>query len=325
MNMEENQQDCPLVSVVVPCYNHEKFVQECIQSVLEQDYKNLELIIIDDGSKDCSVEKIQRMIPECIKRFIRFEFKDRENKGLAVSLNESLKWAQGKYFTVIASDDLMAVNKVSALVHKLENVGNDFAVAFGDASFIDEKGEPLFFDIKLNDKKCSTNSFCEFYKARRKFDYENVPFFGSYSSLIAGNYLPAMSYVVRTELLRSVGAWMEGNRVEDWDVWLKLAKKYKFYFINTSVACYRLHDANSIYANSVKLTLDSIKLLKRERNYAISHGYSQQYFDGLALQDLSLMRLRSKFFIKSFLGNIFSVSYCKSFLKNIYLRILKWK
>lgn len=52
----------PLVSIVIPCYNHENFVQECIQSVIDQTYQNIELIIIDDGSKDGSVEKIQEMI-----------------------------------------------------------------------------------------------------------------------------------------------------------------------------------------------------------------------------------------------------------------------
>lgn len=53
------------MSVVIPCYNHEQFVQDCIQSVIDQTYENIELIIIDDGSKDGSVKKIQQMISEC--------------------------------------------------------------------------------------------------------------------------------------------------------------------------------------------------------------------------------------------------------------------
>ena len=58
--MQNNEK--PLVSVVIPCYNHEKFVQDCIQSVIDQTYENIELIIIDDGSKDSSVDKIKGMI-----------------------------------------------------------------------------------------------------------------------------------------------------------------------------------------------------------------------------------------------------------------------
>ena len=96
----------PLVSVVIPCYNHEKFVQDCIQSVIDQTYPNIELIIIDDGSKDGSVEKIQEMIVACEQRFTRFEFRHRQNKGLSATLNEALEWCNGVYLSAIASDIL---------------------------------------------------------------------------------------------------------------------------------------------------------------------------------------------------------------------------
>ena len=63
--------DQPLVSVVIPCYNHEQFVQDCIQSVIDQTYQNIELIIIDDGSKDNSVEKIKELMR--LQKTIGFE------------------------------------------------------------------------------------------------------------------------------------------------------------------------------------------------------------------------------------------------------------
>ena len=80
----------PLVSIAIPSYNHEIYVQECIRSVIDQDYRNIELIIIDDGSTDNSVEKIEELIPLCKKRFVRFEFLCRENKGLSATLNEAI-------------------------------------------------------------------------------------------------------------------------------------------------------------------------------------------------------------------------------------------
>ena len=70
--MEKNNQ--PLVSIVIPCYNHENFVQDCIQSVIDQTYQNIELIIIDDGSKDNSILKILDMVDLCKSRFVNFEF-----------------------------------------------------------------------------------------------------------------------------------------------------------------------------------------------------------------------------------------------------------
>lgn len=166
----------PLVSVVISCYNHQDYISAAIQSVIDQDYRYLELIIIDDGSQDGSVQEIQRMIRACNKRFVRFEFRNRDNKGLAVSLNESLKWAQGKYFSVIASDDLMEKHKISSLVNKLEHIADNYAVAFGDASFIDNDGERLMFDIKVKNEQTSTNSFSELYAVRRNFDYHDLSF-----------------------------------------------------------------------------------------------------------------------------------------------------
>ena len=66
--MKENNQ--PLVSVVIPCYNHEQFVRDSIQSVIDQTYQNIELIIIDDGSKDSSVEIIKKMLSACEQRLV---------------------------------------------------------------------------------------------------------------------------------------------------------------------------------------------------------------------------------------------------------------
>ena len=107
-----NQSNQPLVSVVITCYNHEKFVQDSIQSVIDQTYQNIELIIIDDGSKDGSVEKIKEMLPACQERFIRFEFRHRPNKGLSETLNEALEWCEGEYYSAIASDDMMLPEKI---------------------------------------------------------------------------------------------------------------------------------------------------------------------------------------------------------------------
>ena len=69
----------PLVTVMIPCYNHEKYIKESIQSVIDQTYSRLELIVIDDGSKDNSVQKIEEMRLACEQRFEFFKFIFREN------------------------------------------------------------------------------------------------------------------------------------------------------------------------------------------------------------------------------------------------------
>ena len=132
-----NQSNQPLVSVVIPCYNHESFVQDSIQSVIDQTYQNIELIIIDDGSKDGSVEKIKEMIPACQERFIRFEFRHRPNKGLSATLNEALEWCEGEFFSPLASDDRYFRNKVLSQVEKISEFDEVIALS-SNISYIDE-------------------------------------------------------------------------------------------------------------------------------------------------------------------------------------------
>ncbi|MGQ0439007.1 glycosyltransferase family 2 protein, partial [Bacillus sp. B-TM1] len=85
----------PLVSVIIPCYNHRQYILNSIKSVINQTYKSIELIVIDDGSKDGSFEEIKKIESECQERFIRFECYTRENKGLSATLNEAIQWCQG--------------------------------------------------------------------------------------------------------------------------------------------------------------------------------------------------------------------------------------
>ena len=118
--MSEINKKNPLVSVVVPCYNHERYVKECIQSIIDQSYKNIELIVIDDGSKDASVAVIEGLRGACEERFTRFEFSARENRGLCNTLNQALDWCQGEYFAAIASDDQWLPFKTEKQVEYLE-------------------------------------------------------------------------------------------------------------------------------------------------------------------------------------------------------------
>ena len=271
-----NQEHMPLVTAVIPVYNHEKYVVESIRSILDQSYPNIELIVINDGSKDRSHELILALLDECKQRFSRFEYINRSNMGLTATLNQALGMAKGKYFSILASDDIALPDKFALLVDALESADGTCAAAFGNAEFIDNDDHRIRLSedglISHTKTAATYDNYLDFRTGGgRVVDYRGTEF-GHFRSLLAHNYLPAMSCVVKTDLIRKVGAWTEGNASEDWELWRKLSKHYRFLYLDISVALYRWHDSNSVKISSPKLKLCSLSLLTLERQYCAQHG-----------------------------------------------------
>ena len=232
--MEEN--NLPLVSIVIPCYNHEQFVQDCIQGIIDQTYENIELIIIDDGSKDDSVLRIQEMVEKCQNRFKRFEFRCRPNKGLSATLNEMIDWSLGKYFSACASDDILYPNATSLCVDLLER-REDCGICHAHAESI--YGTPDISSTNIKDKE---------------FTFEQ---------LIKKNQILALTVIIRRSVFDDVGVFDDSLYIEDWDMWLRISYAgYKIGFVNEVVAFYRYHD-NNISKNFERMELASDQILNK--------------------------------------------------------------
>jgi alpha-1,3-rhamnosyltransferase len=289
------QYKLPLVTAVVPVYNHEKYVVESIRSIIGQSYPNVELIVINDGSKDRSHEMVLTLVEECKQRFARFEYINRENRGLSATLNQALELSQGKYLGALASDDIILSDKFTCLVEALESREDSYAAAFGNAGFIGDQGQEIHLDtegrthLAKSDKTYST--YLDFY-TREINDRAlrvgsgfsgSVPAgkieFGTYRTLLAGCYLPAMSSLLKTAIVREVGGWTPGNVSEDWEMWLKLSKRYKLLFVDKTVALYRLHGSNSRDTMRQQLQYAFIPLLAREREYCSQNGLTREWKD----------------------------------------------
>lgn len=318
----ENKNNLPLVSVCIPAYNHEKYIAETIESVINQDYMNLELIIINDGSKDKTDEVIKKYEQKCQKRFVRFEYRNRENKGLSATLNEMVQWSKGKYFTACASDDMFLSTKVSLLVGLLEKLSDEYAVAFGNAIFIDDNSNEIYIDVNtggLSRQEEGTKFFLDFQVLQRNCDLKTGKNFGSYETLLIGNYLPAMSFLIKLDKIKEVGAWTSGNTIEDWEMWLKLSKNYKFAYIDEPVALYRWHENNTVKTMKFELIRDSIKLLENDKSYALHKGYENVFYSTLI--DL-VLQLR-KYDKSIFLSNIFKYSKYPKFVYMLIFNIIE--
>lgn len=292
----------PLVTVIIPAYNHEQYIYDSVMSVVNQDYNNIELIILNDGSKDSTHEKIIELIDICEKRFTRFKYINKTNQGLAITLNQGIDWSEGTYVTVIASDDLMVSCKVSALVAPLEEKGLEFGLAFGDANFIDDRN----CYIKLNragnidSSEDAYTSFLQFYTSDRK-DITSTDDYYDYKLILKGNYLPAMSVLWRRSALISVGKFLDGIMLEDWDMWLKMSKRYKGVFVDKIVASYRWHDKNSIKTSFIPLVRSMNFLLKRELIEMTAHPDIKKIAARHLLQNtILLIRLKQFIYFKNF-------------------------
>ena len=270
-----NQKNVPLVTAVIPVYNHEKYVVESIRSILNQTYQNIELIVINDGSKDRSHQMILPLVEECRQRFVRFEYINRENIGLTATLNQALAWATGDYLSALASDDVALPEKIEVLVDALEAKGPTYAAAFGNAWFIDDAGNRICLgkdgSVTDNSNGDACDNFLDFYTRSRGLDYRGEEF-GSYASLISGNYLPAMSNVVRMAAILDAGGWTPGNIIEDWEMWLKLSKNSKFLYVNQTVALYRWHALNTVKLATGGTAYAGFQLVIKERQFCLDNG-----------------------------------------------------
>lgn len=129
--------DCPLVSLVTPCYNVENKVQIYLDSVLEQTYTNIELILVDDGSTDKTHDIIDEYIPEFEKRKINVKYIHQENTGAAGALQNGLNYVCGEYLMWPDADDFLTPDSISLKVEYLEN-HKEFAMVRSNAYVVNE-------------------------------------------------------------------------------------------------------------------------------------------------------------------------------------------
>lgn len=298
----------PLVSVIVPAYNHENFVLDSINSIIDQDYPYVELIVINDGSKDNTHSMIEKITPLCKTRFVRFEYVNQVNQGLSKTLNQGILWSKGQYITVLASDDIMKPNKISLLLSVLQESSEDVGLAYGDAEFIDNNGKKINLDNKGNSCLMGEGwgSFIEYYTRKRPNIKAGINSF-DYTELLKGNFLPAMSVMWRKDILVKVGMFTPNIMIEDWDLWLRMAKETKAIYVDSILASYRWHQNNTVKTQVAKLREGQDFILKRELDLHVQNKKISKNISRLLLINAIKLMISHKYklaFIRFFDINI---------------------
>ncbi|MBD2517426.1 glycosyltransferase [Nostoc sp. FACHB-973] len=211
----------PRVSVIIPSYNHEKYVYEAIQSVLEQTYQDWEIIITDDGSTDRTVNVIKQFTDNRIKLFC-FD----KNRGACIAANNCIKEATGEFIAMLSSDDVFMPNKLAKQVSFLDEQPEVGAV-FSYAQIIDDDGNEF-------------NQENHFYKTifnqvnRNRFEWLNYFF-------LNGNCLCHPSALIRKKCYEEVGQYDERfAQLPDFDFWIRLCMNYEIYIIPEKLLKFRV-------------------------------------------------------------------------------------
>ncbi|MGJ0290669.1 glycosyltransferase [Aliarcobacter cryaerophilus] len=238
--MENNQ---PLVSVIMNCYNSDKYLREAIDSVLEQTYQNWEIIFWDNQSTDRSAEIVKSYDDERIKYFYAHE-----HTLLGEARNLAVEKASGKWIGFLDCDDLWYSNKLEI---QIQNVSNDIGIIYSRMEFlIEETG------IQTNMGKSISKKI---YPKRK-----TLPIGEIFDKLLFECFIPLPSVLIRSELFNQVGGIDSSLKVaEDYDIFLKIAKISKVKAIDNVLCKYRVHENNLSHQNMEKTFEESIKLVKK--------------------------------------------------------------
>ncbi len=208
----------PEISVLVPSYNHAPFIERTLRSIFAQTLQPKKLIVIDDGSKDESVEIIEAVLKECP---FEYEFIARENRGLCATLNEGFAKNESEYFAYLGSDDLWLREFLSESVNLLENRPNA-VLSFGHAFFIDE-------EENIADRTDNWTDFA---------DGDMLP------QLLRGEIFSSPSVVYRSSALAK-HSWNEDAKLEDYEMYLNLSTEGEFAQIEGVLCAWRQHSSNT--------------------------------------------------------------------------------
>ena len=231
----------PKVSVIMPAFNREKFIAESIRSVLNQSFKDFELIVIDDGSTDKTLSVANEFSSDPRVKI----FKNDSNLGIAKTRNKAVKFALGDYIAPLDSDDIwLDREKLRKQVEFLDE-NPDYAMLGGDIMHIDLNSTPVkkvlfpIYDSLIRNIILQFNPFAQSTLLIRKSAIEK---FGGYST----------EYAI----------------CDDYDLWLKIGTKFKFTNIPQVLCGYRIHGNNITQTRRLTAAREIREIVKKNRgNY----------------------------------------------------------
>ncbi len=253
----------PLISVLVPSYNHEGFIRECIESIWSQPYKNIEIVVVDDCSTDSSpdiLKDLQKRSP--VPMHVHF---NERNLGVAATVNRAIAEAQGKLVASVASDDKFAPDRFGSQLEQFQR-DPETKVVFGYCRTLanGKLGKRLHVDLTKNLLSLELDQILRYLYTNKS------PIF-------------LQSALARTEFLRRTGGCDEDALVDDWLVVVRmfenLRDKQEFAFVPEDIEYHRIHETNLSRIADRQACLKLQFVEKYTPNYLKSIAYSNIHFE----------------------------------------------
>lgn len=223
-----------MISVIIPSYNHEKYIQRCVDSILKQTYEDFELIIIDDGSKDNS----NQIIASYSDR--RITYITQENVGAHNTINRGLSLAKGEYLTILNSDDEYDNRRFEKCINVFHHDKHiDFISTW--MNVVDEKGKIL--------------GMKEAWKNMLPWEIKNhnLSFLDSndyvLNALMTNFVATTSNMLFKREVYNKIGGMRNLRFAHDWDFLLRVCSQYHCYNLEEPLMDYRVHGTNTISTN----------------------------------------------------------------------------
>lgn len=218
----------PRVSVVVPVRNCREYIKEALSSICTQDFRDLEVVVVDDGSTDDDYSKLQQLDP-------RIRVERLEGCGVSIARNFGMKCSRGEFIAFLDADDVWFPGKLSAQVRYLD-LHPDIGCVFG--AFVrwmpDATGQ--FPDASTLVQDCSALHSCE--KSRSGWIY---------TRLLTGLLVGMNTAVIRRKVYERLGGFDESMRIgEDYLFWLKVSRLYEMHALDGAIALYRIHASSAM-------------------------------------------------------------------------------
>lgn len=249
MPVHKQKYTLPLVDIVAVCYNHANYLTQTLNSIIEQTYPNINLIIVDDCSQDNSATLIADWIKnthsDCT--FIRHAI----NRGLCPTLNEALNYCKGEYIQFIACDDILLPNKIEIQIELFSRLDTDTGFIYTDMEYIDKDNRNL-----------GITSF--------KLSFGNTQFQPPkghiYHNLLENYFIPTPSILWNSKVFSTLGGFDEQLYMEDLDYVIRASQRFKAEYINRITVKYRYLESSISHSNNPKFILSHLLSYEKHLN-----------------------------------------------------------